>query len=113
ATSAGARADGLIGSVIDEQQIATVDARTGALVLVTPSDDYVYEYDWSPDGASFAFTYARGNGDNNWWIAKLATIASTGGAPRDVLAPSYQIDAPKWSPDGKSIALIGGLMSDF
>ncbi|HVA28447.1 MAG TPA: S9 family peptidase [Candidatus Baltobacteraceae bacterium] len=113
ATSAGGRAVGLIGSVNDEQQLATLDVRTGVLKLVTASGDYVYEYGWSPDSKRFAFTYARGNGDNNWWIAKLATIAASGGALHDLLAPSYQINAPTWSPDGKHVAVIGGLMSDF
>ena len=113
AVSAGARAVGLIGTVNDEQGIATVAIAGGSPQLVTPAEDYVYEYGWSPDSKAFAFTYARGNGDNNWWIAKLATIPSAGGTLTDVLSPSYQINAPTWSPDGKSIAVIGGLMSDF
>ena len=113
ATSAGSRMTGVVGSANDEQQIATLDVRSGKLALITPGDDYVYEYDWSPDTGRFAYTYARGNGDNNWWIARLATISSTGGSPRDVLKPDYQMNAPTWSPDGTSIAIIGGLMSDF
>ncbi len=113
ALAAGARDVGVIGSVTDEQQLATVDATNGAVKLVTPSDDYVYEYAWSPDSSQFAFTYARGNGDNNWWIAKLATVPATGGSPHDILAPKFQINDPTWSPDGAQVAVIGGLMSDF
>ncbi len=113
ALAPGARDVGVIGSVTDEQQIATVDSSNGALSLVTPANDYVYEYSWSPDASRFAFTYARGNGDDNWWIAKLATISSRGGALHDLLAPKFQINDPQWSPDGKHIAAIGGLMSDF
>ncbi len=113
ALAAGARDVGVIGSVTDEQQLATVDARSGALSLDTPGDDYVYEYSWSPDSSRFALTYARGNGDNNWWVAKLATVSSHGGALHDVLAPAFQINDPQWSPDGSKIAVIGGLMSDF
>jgi dipeptidyl aminopeptidase/acylaminoacyl peptidase len=113
ATSAGGRAVGLIGTENDEQQIATLNVASGVLTLVTPSDDYVYEYDWSPDGGRFAFTYARGNGDNNWWIAKLATIASSGGPLHDLYSTSMQMNAPTWSPNGHSVAVIGGLMSDF
>jgi len=113
ALAPGARDVGVIGSVVDEQRIALVDVATGSMRPITPPDDYVYEYDWAPDGRRIAFTYARGNGDNNWWIAKLATIGSDGAGMRDVLAPHFQIDAPRWSPDGRKIALIGGLMSDF
>ncbi|HEY1805673.1 MAG TPA: S9 family peptidase [Terracidiphilus sp.] len=44
----------------------------------------------------------------------------TGGSPTPILSPSeisgplhgLQIALPRWSPDGKSIAFIGGLMSD-
>ena len=113
ALAAGARDVGVIGSSYDEQQLATVDVRSGALRLVTPSNDYVYEYAWSPDSSRFALTYARGSGDDNWWIAKLATVASAGGTLSSVLTPKYQINAPTWSPDGRSIAFIGGIMSDF
>ncbi|MDP9111089.1 MAG: alpha/beta fold hydrolase, partial [Candidatus Eremiobacteraeota bacterium] len=87
--------------------------RGGSISYVTPSEDYVYEYDWSPDSTTAAFTYAPGNGDNNWWIAKLATSALPGVGLHDVLAPPYQINEPRWSPDGKHIAIIGGIMSDF
>ena len=41
---------------------------------LTPADSYVYEYGWSPDGGAIAVTYAKGNGDNNWWVARLARV---------------------------------------
>jgi dipeptidyl aminopeptidase/acylaminoacyl peptidase len=113
ALAAGARDVGVIGAVVDEQRLATVDVSTGALHTLTRADAYVYEYGWSPDGKQLAVTYAHGNGDDNWWVAKLATVDSQTGAMHDLLAPPYQIDDPQWSPDGKQIALIGGLMSDF
>ncbi len=104
---------GVVGSTVDEQRLATVDAESGELRTITPPDKYVYEYGWSPDGSQVAVTYADGNGDNNWWIARLARVDVASGAMHDLLAPSYQIDDPQWSPDGKQIALIGGIMSDF
>jgi dipeptidyl aminopeptidase/acylaminoacyl peptidase len=58
-------------------------------------------------------------GENNWWVAKLYT-GGQGRAAKAILAPAevagplhgLQIAVPRWSPDGKSIAFIGGLMSD-
>ena len=113
ALAAGARDVGVIGSTVDEQRLATLDATNGALHLVTPPDTYVYEYGWSPDGRQVAVTYAKGNGDNNWWVARLARIDVATGAMHELLAPPYQIDDPQWSPDGSRIAIIGGIMSDF
>ena len=81
--------------------------------LLTPRDSYVYEYGWSPDGRQIAVTYAKGNGDDNWWIARLARVDVATGAMHDLLAPAFQIDDPQWSPDGNRIAIIGGIMSDF
>src|SRR5262249_10758400 len=40
------------------------------------------------------------------------TLEVASGALRQVLKPSMQIACPRWSPDGKRIAFIGGLMSD-
>ncbi len=112
ALAAGARKVGVIGSVIDEQQLAVVDAATGSLRELTPANAYVYEYGWAPDSKRLAYTYAYGSGDNNWWIARLATI-DLSGRQHDLLKPKFQINNPIWSPDGRSIAVIGGLMSDF
>ncbi len=113
ALAAGARDVGVIGSVVDEQRLALVDAATGTVSSLTPSDRYVYEYGWSPDGRHIAATFARGNGDNNWWIARLARVDVATGEMHELLNPPYQIDDPQWSPDGKQIAIIGGIMSDF
>ncbi len=113
ALAPGARDVGVIGTTIEEQRLTMIDTASGAMHALTPPDTYVYEYGWSPDGRQVAVTYAKGNGDNNWWIARLARVDAATGAMHDLLAPSYQINDPRWSPDGKQIAIIGGTMSDF
>jgi dipeptidyl aminopeptidase/acylaminoacyl peptidase len=117
ATQAGARQVGEIGEKNDEQRIAVFDV-TGSVAAkdvapVSPADRYIYEYDWTPDGKGFVATSAIGNGDDNWWVATLDAIDATSGAVRQIAAPGTQIDFPRVSPDGKTIAYIGGLMSDF
>jgi Tol biopolymer transport system component len=79
--------------------------------LISPPDLYIYEYDWSPDGKSFAATAAHAAGDNNWWVAELVATDALSGSMRSLMKPATQIARPRWSPDGKSIAFIGGLMS--
>lgn len=113
ATAAGARLVGEIGSDEDAQRIATVPAAGGELKLLSPDDTFVYEYDWTPDGKGFVATSAKGNGDNNWWVAKLAYVDAATGALRIIASPTTQLNMPRVSPDGKSVAYIGGLMSDF
>lgn len=113
ATEAGARQVGEIGSEDDAQRLALVPAAGGELRLVSPGDTYVYEYDWTPDGKGFAVTSAKGNGDNNWWIATLGHVDAASGALRVIAAPKMQMNIPRVAPDGKSVAFIGGLMSDF
>ena len=103
---------GVIGQEILEQRIATIDLATGSIDQVSPADLYVYEYDWSPDGGSFAITAAHGSGDNNWYVAQLEVIDRHTGSVRPVLKTEMQIAVPRWSRDGKRIAFIGGLMSD-
>jgi Tol biopolymer transport system component len=102
----------VIEEQIYEQRLITLDVNSRRVRFISPPDLYVYEYDWSPDGKSFAVIAAHGAGDNNWWIARLYTIAAPSGATKPVAKPAFQIARPRWSPDGKLIAVIGGLMSD-
>lgn len=95
-----------------EQRLAVVDVATGKLRQVTPADMYIYEYDWAPDSQHLVATAARGNGDNNWYIAELFTIDAASGAMNSIYKPARQIARPVWSLDGKSIAFVEGLMSD-
>jgi dipeptidyl aminopeptidase/acylaminoacyl peptidase len=129
---------GVIGEEgIEVQRVATVaaGAATPAVpTFATPANLHVYEFDWSPDSKSLACIAADPPGENNWWVAKLYTqlLGAPGldsqtrdstnpqPAPTAILAPSgvsgplhgLQIAVPRWSPDGKTIAFIGGLMSD-
>ena len=103
---------GVIGGEIHNQRLTVVDAASGAVKQVSPADFNIYEYDWSPDGKTFALSAAPGPADNNWWIAQLYTMPFDSGKMTAIFKPETQIAMPRWSPDGASIGFIQGLMSD-
>jgi len=100
-------ATGVIDTAIHNQRIAVLDIAMGQLRQVSPVNLHIYDYDWSP-----VATAASGPGDNNWWIAQIYTIDIAKGNATSIYKPSLQLAVPRWSPDGKSIAFIEGLMSD-
>jgi dipeptidyl aminopeptidase/acylaminoacyl peptidase len=103
---------GEIREAVTEQRLSVVEVATHTLSQISPADMYVYEYDWSPDGTRFVVTAAHGNGDNNWYVAQLYTLDANGAAMKSIYKPPLQIAVPAWSPDGRKIAFIAGLMSD-
>jgi dipeptidyl aminopeptidase/acylaminoacyl peptidase len=103
---------GVIDQKIFEQRVTTINLSTDHLTQVTPADVYVYEYDWTPDGQSWAATAVHGNGDANWWIARLYLINAESGEMREIYRPKLQLTEPRVSTDGKNVAFIEGLMSD-
>jgi dipeptidyl aminopeptidase/acylaminoacyl peptidase len=114
ATQAGAALVGDISAVksADVQRIAVLGA-DGRLRFASPADLFIYEYDWKPNGRGFVATGAHGNGDDNWWVAKLYAVDTASQSATAICAPPLQIDAPRVSPDGTTVAFISGLMSDF
>jgi dipeptidyl aminopeptidase/acylaminoacyl peptidase len=115
ATQAGAAQVGDLDAldVADEQRIGIVDADGGEVAYVSPADTFVYEYTWTPDARGFVATAAKGNGDNNWWVAKLVAIDAKSRGLRVIASPTTQLNFPTISADGREVAFIGGLMSDF
>lgn len=114
----GARQVGELGVSSEEQRLAVIDCHATAasaadIRFISPADRYVYEYDWMPDGQSLIVVSAIGNGDENWWFSTLALINIGTKTLHLLQQPPVQIRMPRVSPDGKSIAYIGGLMSDF
>lgn len=105
---------GLIDSSINTnvQRLAVINIKTGKTKFITPEQLYIFEYDWSPDSKSFTYTAAPPPGDDNWYIAKIYTQNISGRDTVLIYKPQMQVAAPKFSPDGKHIAFIEGLMSD-
>jgi dipeptidyl aminopeptidase/acylaminoacyl peptidase len=113
ATEAGAPIAGDLDTAPAEQRIATLI--DGTLRWASPPDLFVYQYAWRPAGAGFVGTAAPGDGDNNWWTAKLYAFAP-GGEARVVYQPAdfrQQLADPTVSPDGRTVAFIGGIMSVY
>ncbi len=114
ATEAGAGVSGDLGAPPPEQRIATVAG--GELRWMSPPDLFVYEYAWRGADKGFVGTAAPGDGDNNYWIAKLYAFAAGDGAARVIYTPAsarQQLAAPSVSRDGGTVAFIAGIMSDF
>ena len=130
---------GVIGEDgVEIQRVAAVNIATGRHQVLSPANLHVFEFDWAPAGQPSALAYiaAPAPGENNWWIAKLYTQAlgkqldclnpdqgqpcTSPASPQVLLDTSkisgplraLQLAVPRFSPDGKQIAFIGGLMSD-
>lgn len=127
---------GVIGEDgVEIQRVYSLDTLSGAGSFLTPATLHVYEFAWAPDSHQITYVAANPPGENNWWVGKLYVEAvnpvsqpagpnkaqstfATG--PHVVFDPSttstalhgLQIAVPRFSPDGKKIAFIGGLMSD-
>jgi dipeptidyl aminopeptidase/acylaminoacyl peptidase len=103
---------GIVDSAIHNQRIAILGLASKEVRQVSPANLHIYDFDWSPDDKTFVATAAPGPGDNDWWIAQIYTIDCGKGSATSIYKPSLQVSVPRWSPDGKSIAFIEGLMSD-
>jgi dipeptidyl aminopeptidase/acylaminoacyl peptidase len=116
ATEAGAPQTGDLDAAPPSQRLAVLEPGKDTLRWVSRDGLFVYEYDWLPDARGFVGTAAPGDGDRNWWVAKLMAFDIAGAPERVIYAPRNareQLAAPRVSPDGRRVAFIVGLMSDF
>jgi dipeptidyl aminopeptidase/acylaminoacyl peptidase len=120
---------------VEVQRVYAVQVEDGKGAGLTPEGLHVYEFSWSPTNPEIAFVAANPPGENNWWVAKLYTerVRMPAQPPANPEAPTgiekvawlrfdptttpgplhgLQIAVPRFSPDGKQIAFIGGIMSD-
>jgi hypothetical protein len=100
AVEAGAPVAGVLGEDIHEQRIVIVHP-DGTLADASPPDLFVYEYDWLPDETGFVGTAAHGDGDNNWWVARLYRFDAKSAAAKLLYAPAdarQQLADPRVSP---------------
>jgi dipeptidyl aminopeptidase/acylaminoacyl peptidase len=117
---------------VEVQRVAAVRVADDKFFDFTPDNLHIYEFSWAPNSLKIAFVGANPPGENNWWVAKLYIEATAIVCPGDgsscpddsgpitILDPAtvssplhgLQIAVPRFSPDGKQIAFIGGLMSD-
>ncbi len=120
---------------VEVQRVYAVQVDDGKGAWLTPEKLHVYEFSWSPANPEIAFVAANPPGENNWWVAKLYVerVRMSAQQPTNPEAPAgferiaqlrfdpattpsplhgLQIAVPRFSPDGKQIAFIGGLMSD-
>jgi dipeptidyl aminopeptidase/acylaminoacyl peptidase len=133
--------NGVIGEDgVEIQRVYAMDVASGLGNWISADPKlHVYEFSWSPDSRQITYVAAAPPGENNWWVARLYTqrlgvIAACSGDglkmckedgpppgspevvvdPQTVAGPLHglQIAVPRFSPDGKQIAFIGGLMSD-
>lgn len=90
----------------------TVGLAGGQPTPVTPDNLTVWEFVWSPDGASFALYYSDGPDETDWYRGQVGVVASGGGAVRQITRLTRQASALAWSPDSARVAYVSGDWSD-
>jgi dipeptidyl aminopeptidase/acylaminoacyl peptidase len=77
---------------------------------MTPDDLYeitwVGECDISPDGARVAFVATKMDRENDAYKSAIWVVDTAGGEPRQFTAGAKRDTAPRWSPDGTSLAFL-------
>ncbi len=93
--------------------ISIIPAEGGEAKAVMNYDGAITNFDWSPDGRSFAFSYWRGKDvkkpipDSRLDIEDIYIISANGGEPKRLTQmdnKGFRFTSPRFSPDGKKIA---------
>jgi dipeptidyl aminopeptidase/acylaminoacyl peptidase len=95
------------------KRVWTLDVESGQLTAITPPNYHIFEYAWSCDGTKLAvLTSSHPNPAEGWYAAQIHTIDIASGEMQQVCTVRNQIGRLTWSPDGRLIAFVSGVMSD-
>jgi dipeptidyl aminopeptidase/acylaminoacyl peptidase len=97
--------------VVDQQfrftQISAIDLATKKVSLIVSGAFQVSDPQWSPDGSRIAYVVNPTPKADDGRLSDIYVVASTEGAtPRKLFENPGPDAAPRWSPDGKSIAVL-------
>lgn len=80
----------------------------GQARVVTPDTLHVLDFEWSPDGGSFAVQAARHtDADSDQMFRNLYVVPAAGGAMRQLRIVPGKLGPMAWSPNGQTLAYLG------
>jgi len=87
--------------------IVSTEGERQGLVQLTSDDASEDDPDWSPDGRTIAFSAKR---SSEYYMATGVYTVPAAGGPATRITPTDTTDnfAPRWSPDGKRLAVLSG-----
>ncbi len=93
------------------RQVWLVDVETGAARRLTNLPAAVGDVAWSPDGTRLAIETGRASAADLFYRPRIVVLDVASGKLTSVAEhPQGAFQAPAWLPDGRSIAVIGGLL---
>ncbi|MCA1725547.1 MAG: DPP IV N-terminal domain-containing protein, partial [Thermomicrobia bacterium] len=64
------------------------------------------EFQVSPDGSRVIFVVTRTDTENDRTVSNLWLVEAAGGVPRQLTTADANDSAPRWSPDGRTVAFV-------
>lgn len=78
----------------------------GVARALTPPDQFIDSFSWSPDGKEIAYSFAPFAGFLAPYSSRIFAVSAAGGAIRPIVDRPGMNTAPQFSPDGKRLSFI-------
>jgi dipeptidyl aminopeptidase/acylaminoacyl peptidase len=94
----------VVGEGAKHVRLYTIDVKSGAVALLTKDDASVFDFDWSPDGSTIAFSRADSVGLDGMYRTDIHVVTLADGSVRPLVVRPGLDRSPAYSPDGRTIA---------
>ncbi|MGH9862115.1 MAG: S9 family peptidase [Candidatus Acidiferrales bacterium] len=82
------------------------DVKEGKPTALTPTNQFVLDFQWAPDGRSLVYGSSRMSRFYAPYNSRLYTISAEGGEPRALVDRPGTNHLPAYSPDGRWVAFV-------